>query len=280
LRPLLQRREMIKSDHPELSMRQQCRLLGVHRSGLYYKPIAETAENLAIMRLLDEQYYKTPFYGVRRLTAFLKERGYHVNRKRVKRLMDLIGWETLYEEPNTSAPNVAHKIYPYLLKGLKITKANQVWATDITYVPMRRGFMYLCAVIDLHTRYVLNWSLSNTMTAEWCKDTVEEAIRLNGKPEIFNTDQGSQFTSEVFTGMLKSNEIQISMDGKGRALDNVFVERLWRSVKYENIYLNVYEDGVSLYKGLSEYFNFYNKERLHQSLGYKTPEMLYTQIAA
>jgi putative transposase len=194
--------------------------------------------------------------------------------------MRLIGWETLYQEPNTSEPNVTHRIYPYLLKGLNITKANQVWATDITYIPMRKGFMYLCAVIDLHTRYVLNWSLSNTMTAEWCKDVVEEAIRINGKPEIFNTDQGSQFTNEVFTGLLKSHEIHISMDGKGRALDNVFIERLWRSVKYENVYLNVYEDGVSLYKGLSEYFNFYNKKRLHQSLGYKTPEILYTKIAA
>jgi putative transposase len=271
---------MIERGHSGLSIRQQCRLLGLHRSGLYYKPVSETAENLAIMRLLDEQYYKTPFYGVRRLRAFLRNEGYTINRKRVKRLMDLIGWETLYQEPNTSAPNVAHNVYPYLLKGLKITKANQVWATDITYVPMRKGFMYLCAVIDLHTRYVLNWSISNTMTAEWCKDVVEEAIRLNGKPEIFNTDQGSQFTSEVFTGLLKSNEIQISMDGKGRALDNILIERLWRSVKYENIYLNVYEDGVSLYKGLSEYFNFYNKKRLHQSLGYKTPEILYTQIAA
>lgn len=271
---------MIEPGHAGLSIRQQCRLLGIHRSGLYYKPVSETAENLAIMRVLDEQYYTTPFYGVRRLTAFLQEKGYKVNRKRVKRLMGLIGWETLYQEPNTSEPNAAHRIYPYLLKGLKITKANQVWATDITYVPMRKGFMYLCAVIDLHTRYVLNWSISNTMTAEWCKDVVEEAISINGKPEIFNTDQGSQFTSEVFTGLLKGHEIQISMDGKGRALDNVFIERLWRSVKYENIYLNVYEDGVSLYQGLNEYFNFYNKERLHQSLGYKTPEILYTRVAA
>ncbi len=195
--------------------------------------------------------------------------GYFVNRKRLRRLMKLMGWETLYKRPGTSDPNTSHKVYPYLLKGLAITKANQVWATDITYVPMRKGFMYLCAVIDLHTRYVVNWSVSNTMTADWCKSVVEEAIVTNGKPEIFNTDQGSQFTSEIFTGILKKHEIQISMDGKGRAIDNIFIERLWKSVKYENIYLNVYEDGVSLYQGLQRYFEFYNTEPFHQSLGYK-----------
>lgn len=274
------RREMIEPGNPKISVRQQCMLLCLHRSGLYYQPVAEKDENLAIMRLLDEQYYKTPFYGARRLTAWLKDQGYKVNRKRVRRLMGLIGWETLYQEPNTSEPNTAHRIYPYLLKGLPITKANQVWAMDITYVPMRKGFMYLCAVIDLHTRYVLNWSISNTMNADWCKEVVEEAIDMHGKPEIFNTDQGSQFTSEVFTKMLMGHEIQVSMDGKGRALDNIFIERLWKSVKYENIYLNVYEDGVSLYQGLQQYFNFYNTERLHQSLGYKTPAVLYTRIVA
>lgn len=271
---------MIEPEHSELSIRDQCRLLEIHRSGLYYEPVSSTAEDLAIMRILDEQYFKTPFYGIRRLTALLQEQGYIVNHKRVKRLMRLIGWKTLYQEPNTSKPDKAHKIYPYLLKGVEITRPNQVWATDITYVPMRKGFMYLCAVIDLHTRYILNWSISNTMSAEWCTGVVEEAIRLHGKPEIFNTDQGSQFTSDIFTGMLTGNEIQISMDGKGRALDNIYVERLWRSVKYENIYLNVYEDGVSLYRGLNQYFNFYNKERLHQSLEYQTPEAHYKKNAA
>jgi putative transposase len=271
---------MIEPQHDLLSVRRQCQLLGLHRSGLYYQPVAETTENLAIMRFLDEQYYKTPFYGERRLTALLRHTGYNVNRKRVKRLMRLVGWETLYQEPNTSEANASHKVYPYLLKGLTVTKANQVWATDITYVPMRKGFMYLCAVIDLHTRYVVNWSISNTMSADWCKDVVEEAIALYGRPEIFNSDQGSQFTSEVFTSMLKSHEIQISMDGKGRAIDNIFIERLWKSVKYENIYLNVYEDGVSLYNGLQQYFDFYNKERLHQSLDYQTPQDLYMNVAA
>jgi len=271
---------MVEAGHPGLSMRMQCELLCLHRSGLYYQAVSETEENLAIMRFLDEQYFKTPFYGVRRLTALLVNMGYVVNHKRVKRLMRLMGWNTLYQEPDTSKPNVAHKIYPYLLKGLSITKRNQVWATDITYIPMRKGFMYLCAVIDLHTRYVVNWSVSNTMSAEWCTGVVEDAITLHGQPEIFNTDQGSQFTSDIFTGMLAGHGIQISMDGKGRAIDNIFVERLWRTVKYEDIYLNVYEDGVSLYQGLSQYFKFYNKERLHQSLEYQTPEALYTRIAA
>lgn len=271
---------MIEPSNPQISVRQQCRLLSLHRSGLYYQPVVETEENLAIMRLLDEQYYKTPFFGERKLRIWLREIGYAVNRKRVRRLMKLIGWETLYKEPSTSDPNVAHKVYPYLLKGLPISRANQVWAMDITYIPMRKGFMYLCAVIDLHTRYVINWSISNTMTSEWCRGVVEEAIATNGKPEIFNTDQGSQFTSEIFTTLLRSHEIQISMDGKGRAIDNIFIERLWRSVKYENIYLNVYEDGVSLYQGLQGYFEFYNTERFHQSLGYKTPADLYKGIAA
>ncbi len=271
---------MIEPQHDSLSVRCQCQLLSLHRSGLYYHPVSETAENLAIMRLLDEQYYKTPFYGQRRVTAWLRQLGYQVNRKRVKRLMGLIGWKTLYQEPNTSEPDASHQVYPYLLKGLAVTKANQGWATDITYVPMRKGFMYLCAVIDLHTRYVVNWSMSNTMNAAWCKEMVEEAILHHGRPEIFNSDQGSQFTSETFSNLLKSHQIQISMDGKGRAIDNIFIERLWKSVKYENIYLNVYEDGVSLYNGLKQYFDFYNKERLHQSLDYRTPEDLYNREAA
>lgn len=271
---------MIEQHHPQISMSRQCELLGLHRSGLYYQPVAESEQNLTVMRLLDEQYYKTPFYGIKRLTAWLGQLGYAINHKRVHRLMKLMGWRTIYREPNTSEPNKEHKVYPYLLKGLTIRGRNHVWEIDITYVPMRKGFMYLCAIIDVHTRYVVNWSISNTMSAEWCKQVVQEAIERHGKPGILNSDQGSQFTSEVYTSLLKAHEIRISMDGKGRALDNIYIERLWRSVKYENIYLNVYEDGLSLYRGLKQYFDFYNKERLHQSLDYQSPEVLYCKAAA
>jgi putative transposase len=246
---------------------------------LYYQPCSESEENITVMRLLDEQYFKTPFYGVRKLTAWLKGLGYAINRKRVKRLMDLMGWQTIYRWPNTSKPNKQHRIYPYLLKGLEINRLNQVWAMDITYVPMRRGFMYLCAVIDLHTRFVLNWGVSNTMTADWCTEVVREAMEKYGKPEIINTDQGSQFTSDEFTGLILGNEISISMDGKGRAIDNIFVERLWRSVKYEHIYLHSAEDGVELYGGLKNYFEFYNSERPHQSLDYQAPASRYLKAA-
>lgn len=274
MRTLEQRRLMVDPSS-ELSLTKQCDLLTIHRSGLYYKPSLETDENLEIMRKLDEQYFKTPFYGVLRLTALLQQEGYKINEKRTRRLMKLIHWQTIYREPKTTISNLTHYKYPYLLKGAKIERANQVWAMDITYIPMRKGFMYLAAIIDLHSRYVVNWSISNTMSAEWCSQVLEEAIVRHGKPEIFNTDQGSQFTSEVFINVLKNNEIQISMDGKGRALDNIFIERLWKSVKYENVYLNVYENGVDLYKGLSQYFEFYNNERLHQSLEYETPFQRY-----
>lgn len=262
-----------------IGISRQCELLGIHRSGLYYAPVAESVQNLELMRLMDEQYLNTPFYGVRRLSKWLGKKGFIVNHKRVKRLMGIMGWQTLYRKPNTSWKNSEHKIYPYLLKDLKIDHANQVWGIDITYVPMRRGFMYLSAIIDLHTRYVVNWSISNTMTAQWCCQLVEEAIRINGKPEIINMDQGSQFTSQEFTELLKDNEILISMDGKGRAIDNIFIERLWKSVKYECVYLHAFEDGVQLYEGLDKYFTFYNTERLHQSLNYETPESYYKKVA-
>ena len=275
-----ERKDMIDKNHSQISIAQQCNLLEIHRSGIYYKPCPESEENLSIMRLLDEQYFKTPFYGARRLTAWLQGLGYKINRKRVRRLMGIMGWETIFRAPRTSDPDKQHKVYPYLLKGLDITRVNQVWATDITYVPMRKGFMYLCAIIDIHTRYVINWSISNTMTADWCKEVLQEAIEQHGKPEIFNSDQGSQFTSDVFTGCLLDNEIQISMDGKGRAIDNIYIERLWRTVKYEHIYLHTPADGVALYEGLKEYFSFYNTERLHQSLGYRAPENLYKKAAA
>lgn len=280
LKPLFERRNMIERGLV-ISMNRQCELISIHRSGLYYQPVPESEENLKIMRLMDEQYFHTPFYGVRRMTQWLRNQGYEINPKRTKRLMELMSWQTVYRKKNTSKRNKLHSVYPYLLKGLDINRANQVWAIDITYVPMRRGFMYLVAIIDVHTRYVINWSLSNTMTAEWCRMVVEEAIELYGQPEIINSDQGSQFTSYEYTSLLLEREkpIAISMDSKGRAIDNIFIERLWKSVKYECVYLKAFEDGVKLYEGLSNYFNFYNNERMHQSLKYKTPASIYLNAA-
>jgi putative transposase len=280
VKPLSERRKMIDKGI-KISRSRQCELVCIHRSGIYYMPVAESDENLHIMRLMDEQYLKTPFYGKPRLARWLELQGFKINPKRVRRLMHLMNWQTIYRKPRTTKRNAQHAIYPYLLKDLEINRANQVWAIDITYVPMRRGFMYLCAIIDLHTRYVVNWSISNTMSAEWCAAIVKEAIDEHGHPEIINSDQGSQFTSYEYTSLLsnRDNPIKISMDGKGRAIDNIFIERLWKSVKYENIYLNVYEDGVQLYQGLQKYFTFYNTERIHQSLNYKTPESLYRKVA-
>jgi putative transposase len=270
---------MIEPENNDLSLVKQCNLLQIRRSGLYYVPTRESQENLHLMRKMDEQYLKTPFYGVRRLTEWLKKNGYDVNHKRTWRLMELMNWQTLYCKRNTSKRNKEHVVYPYLLRGLKINRANQVWAIDITYIPMRRGFMYLCAIIDVHTRYVVNWGISNTMTAEWCKQITQQAIEMHGKPEIINSDQGSQFTSPVHINLLESYEIKPSMDGKGRAIDNIFIERLWRSVKYECVYLHAFEDGVQLYEGLNKYFEFYNYERFHQSLDYDTPASQYHMAA-
>ena len=274
-----QRKGMIVPCCPSMSISTQCQLLTLTRSSFYYIPLGESKENLAIMRQLDEQYFSTPFYGVLRLTELLILAGFKVNKKRVRRLMKLMNWQTIYREPHTTISDKTHYKYPYLLRGLKIERCNQVWAMDITYIPMKTGFMYLTAIIDLHSRYVVQWSLSNTMSAEWCTEVLQEAIKNHGIPEIFNTDQGSQFTSEVFINTLIDNGIKISMDGKGRAFDNIFVERLWRSVKYENIYLNVYENGLSLWKGLEQYFQFYNMKRLHQSLDYHTPNQKYVLAA-
>ena len=279
MKPLGERRLLIKEAHPDLSIVKQCELLGVNRSGLYYEPVPESEENLSIMRLLDAQYLKTPFYGVERLLVLLVVMGYQINRKRLRRLLRLQGWQTLYPTVRTTRIDPAAYKYPYLLKDLNIERKNQVWAIDITYLPMKNGFMYLCAIIDLHTRYVVGWGISNTMTAEWCSEIVQDAIAMHGKPEIINSDQGSQFTSEAYTALLKDGGIQISMDGKGRAIDNIFIERLWRTVKYEHIYLHVYEDGLSLYKGLQQYFSFYNGERRHRSLNYETPLNLYHRAA-
>lgn len=271
---------MMETSHDKLSIVKQCELLNVSRSGFYYEPVQESEENLAIMRYLDEQYLSKPFFGVERLLVLLIALGYKLNRKRLRRLMKLQGWQTLYPTPRTTRIDPAAYKYPYLLKGLPIERKNQVWAIDITYIPMKRGFMYLCAIIDIHSRFVVNWGISNSMTAEWCTELVQEAITRQGKPEIINSDQGSQFTSEIYINMLKENEIQISMDGKGRAIDNIFIERLWRTVKYEHIYLHVYEDGLSLFKGLDKYFTFYNGERRHQSLNNKTPQEQYLKAAA
>jgi putative transposase len=275
--PLTKRTLLIESNNSYLSIVKQCALLSVNRSRYYYESIAETSENLSIMLWLDKQYFETPFYGVLRLTVQLNDIGYAVNIKRVRRLMKLVGWKTLYQQPRTTIADKASYKYPYLLKGMLFVKANQVWEIDITYLPMAKGFMYLFAIIDVYTRFIIGWGISNTMTAEWCASITKEAIITHGKPEIINSDQGSQFTSEVHTELLKKYEIQISMDGKGRAIDNIFIERFWRTIKYEDIYLKAYENGISLYKGVEKYMHFYNTKRKHQNLNNLTPKVLYTQ---
>jgi putative transposase len=249
-------------------------LLGLSRSALYYEPARETGEDLRLMRLIDEQYTACPFYGSRRMTAWLVQHGEEVNRKRVRRLMRTMGLEAIYPKPRLSTPGKGHKIYPYLLRGVQVERPDQVWSTDITYVPMISGFMYLAAVIDWYSRYVIAWRLSNTLDGSFCTEMLEEALR-GGRPEVFNTDQGAQFTATAFTGRLEAAGVAVSMDGRGRALDNVFVERLWRSVKYEDIYVRGYEAVPDLHRGLGRYFGFYNDERLHQSLGYRTPAAVY-----
>jgi putative transposase len=279
MRPLHERRLMVEPGHEKLSVTRQCALLSISRSGFYYEGVPESPENLAILRMLDEQYFKTPFYGVERLLVLLVVQGYSINRKRLRRLMKVQGWRTLYCTPRTTRIDPAAYKYPYLLKGISIERKNQAWEIDITYLPMKNGFMYLCAIIDIYTRFVVGWGISNSMTAEWCCDIVERAIRQHGQPEILNSDQGSQFTSELYIDLLKENKVQISMDGKGRAIDNIFIERLWRTVKYEYVYLYVHQDGLSLYKGLDQYFKFYNQERRHQSINDVTPHELYRQAA-
>ncbi len=260
-----------------MSVRRQCELLGLSRSSLYYEPAGETPEDLRLMRRIDEQYTACPFYGSRRMTRWLIEQGEEVNRKRVQRLMRTMGLEAIYPKPRLSTAGKGHKIYPYLLRGVAIERADQVWSTDITYVPMTAGFMYLAAVIDWYSRYVIAWRLSNTLDGSFCLEMLEEALK-GGKPEIFNTDQGVQFTAEAFTGCLEGAGVAVSMDGRGRALDNVFVERLWRSVKYEDIYIRGYEAVPELHQGLGRYFAFYNDERPHQSLGYRTPAAVYREV--
>lgn len=264
----------MERDHPEISVRRQCELLGVNRAGLYYQPLGESEENLHLMRLLDEQYTKTPFYGSRKMVKWLREKGFEVNRKRVSRLMEVMGLEAVYPKPGLSRPAEGHRIYPYLLRGVEVERVNQVWSTDITYIRMAQGFVYVVAVMDWFSRYVISWSLSLTMELEFCVEALKRALR-RGRPEIFNSDQGSQFTSEKFTRELTAREIAISMDGRDRCMDNIFIERLWRSLKYEEVYLKNYASVIEAREGIQRYFRFYNEERLHQSLAYKTPLALY-----
>jgi putative transposase len=269
---------MVDPEAPNLSVARQCRLLNLHRSSYYYKPKPIRAEDLKLMRLIDEQYLKEPTWGSRSMRSHLQRLGYKINRKRVQRLMRLMGIEAIYPRPKTTRPHPEHKIYPYLLRGLTIDRPNQVWATDITYIPMARGFMYLVAVIDWYSRKVLSWRLSNTMETDFCIEAVDEAIRRFGTPEIFNTDQGSQFTSADFTGLLKEHGIKISMDGRGRCQDNIFIERLWWTLKYHYVYLRSFENGAKLREGLRTWFSFYNRERFHQSLDNLTPDEVYYDL--
>jgi putative transposase len=264
---------LIEPGQAQLSVRRQCELLGLNRSSWYYEAVPETPANLAIMRRIDEQYLRTPFYGSRRMTAWLRREGTEINRKRVQRLMRLMGLEAIYPRPRTTVTAICHK-YPYLLRNVEIMRPNHVWSADITYVPMRAGYLYLTAILDWYSRYVLAWRLSNSLDTDFCLEALDEALS-RGRPEIFNTDQGVQFTSREFTGRLQAAGVAISMDGRGRALDNVFVERLWRTVKYEEIYLRDYASGADCQASLAAYLKFYCDERPHQALEYRTPREVY-----
>lgn len=261
--------------HDGISVRAQCRLLSLSRSGLYYDPAVESPVNLGLMRRIDEVYLERPYYGSRRMTVTLQLDGHDVNRKHIQRLMRLMGLEGMAPGPNTSRPHPQHVVYPYLLKGMVIDRPNQVWATDITYIPLATGWAYLVAIMDWFSRSVLAWRLSNTMTTSFCVEALEEALRHHGSPEIFNTDQGAQFTDKDFVGVLQGHDVRISMDGKGRCMDNIFVERLWRSLKYEEVYLHAPDDVRQAYTGIGRWFRFYNDERPHQALDYLTPMQVY-----
>ena len=273
-----ERRAQIHTTH-QLPKTRRCELLGVARSTAYYRSTSVSQEDLVLMRLIDEIHLRLPFYGSRRIRDELEDCDHVVNRKRVQRLMRQMGLRALYPRQRTSQPGTGHKIYPYLLRDLPIVHANHVWATDICYLPMAKGFMYLVAIMDWHSRRVLSWRISNTLDTDFCIEALEEALQRFGAPEIFNTDQGSQFTSEAFTEVLKNHDIDISMDGKGRWVDNVFVERLWRSVKYEDIYLRAYETPAELRAGLARYFTFYNTRRRHSALDRRTPDAVYCDQA-
>jgi putative transposase len=265
---------MIEPDHPGLSLVQQCELVGVARSSYYYEPGNESQENLKLMRVIDEQYTGTPFYGSRRMTAWLRTQGYGVNRKRVQRLMRQMGTEAIYPKPRLSQGSAEHRVYPYLLRGVRIDHPQQVWSTDITYIRLRAGFVYLVAILDWYSRYVISWELSNSLELSFCLEALERALS-EAQPEIFNSDQGVQFTSPLFTGRLEAAGVRVSMDGRGRVFDNIFIERLWRTVKYEEVYLHDYDSLRTARRGLDRYFQYYNHERGHQSLGYRTPAAVY-----
>lgn len=273
----MEKKSWIDHEHKEISIRRQCELLRLSRATLYYQSDSVSDEDIELMRRIDEIYTRSPFYGSRRITAQLNrdDNNLQWNRKRIQRLMRIMGIRGVAPGPDTSKPRPENKIYPYLLRGVEINQVNHVWSTDITYIPMSKGFMYLTAVIDWYSRYVLSWALSNTMETTFCTDALEQALSTNSAPQIFNTDQGAQFTSHEFTQILLDKNIKISMDGRGRALDNIFVERLWRTVKYEDIYMNEYQTVPQLQQGLKRYFDFYNQDRLHQSLGYQTPAETY-----
>ena len=272
------RRGWVQGSDPHWSVRQQCELLSLNRSTWYYTVATESAENLCLMRLIDEQYLQRPFFGSRRMALWLASMGHAVNRKRVQRLMRRMGIEAVYPKPRTTHHNPQHRVFPYLLRDVEIVRPDQVWSTDITYVPMRRGFMYLTAVIDWYSRYVLSWELSNSLEGSFCLEALEAAL-AQGRPEIFNTDQGVQYTANAFTSRLQQAEVLISMDGRGRALDNVFIERLWRSVKQECLYLHGFDTVPELTQGLGDYFDFYRYERQHQALDYCTPAEVYRRRA-
>jgi len=265
---------LIESNNTDISVARQCELLGVNRSSYYYTPAFESTLNLELMRLIDIQYTRTPFYGVRKLTKYLRRSGYRINHKRISRLMHLMALQGVAPKPSLSQKHPAHKIYPYLLRDIAITDCNQVWSTDITYIRLKRGFLYLAAIMDWFSRFVIAWRLSNTLDIYFCLEMLREALGY-GQPLIFNSDQGVQFTSNKFTGILEARKIEISMDGRGRCFDNIFIERLWRSVKYEEVYLHDYQTPQEAYSGLNRYFRFYNHERIHASLDYQTPTEVY-----
>jgi putative transposase len=273
------RRRMVEARCPGLSVERQCALVSISRSGFYYEPTGESVVNLALMREIDEAFMECPFYGARQMMLHLRRLGHPVGRKRVGRLMALMGLAPIYQKPKTSTPNPQHVIYKYLLRGLEITRPNHVWCTDITYIAMPKGFLYLVAIMDWATRKVLAWLLSNTMDVDFCIEALEEALSRFGPPEIFNTDQGSQFTSPRFTGVLAAAGVRISMDGRGRWMDNVFIERLWRSLKYECVYLHAFATGSELRQGLAGWIGFYNTRRPHSVFAGRTPDEVYFQIA-
>jgi putative transposase len=274
------RLSMVDRADPRLSIVAQCRMLKIARSTLYYRPAPVSADDLQVMRQLDEQYLATPFYGARRMVAVLRRAGYAVNRKRVRRLMQVMGIDAIYQKPNTSRKHPGHKVYPYLLRGMTIERPNKVWCADITYIPMAKGFVYLVAVMDWFSRRVLAWRLSIGMETDFCVEALQEAMERYGQPEVFNTDQGVQFTSAAFLDELGTRGVRISMDGKGRFLDNIFIERLWRSLKYEEVFIKAYGSVAEARRSIGAWLAFYNDERLHQALDYRTPREVFMGVAA